>query len=584
MNSAPSKSSQIEEYDVVVLGSGAAGLTAALVSAIEGMRTLLIEKSAQVGGTTARSSGSVWTPNNRYQREAGISGDDQAALQYLDALARGRVDRAPMEAFIAAGPEMLDYLEKHADVRFQMYRTAPDYRQELPGAAQGGRPLEPLVFDGRTLGKDFDSVSWPLPELMLFGKMMVTRGEAARLLKITRLSPDSLILGAKLLLRYLSDRMRFKRGTRLVLGNALVARLFKSLLDRRASVWLNSKTVRLISEGGRASGLVVQREGTEVQVRVRRAIVLAGGGFPAGRELRERYFPKPVAAYTAAADGCTGDTLQLAQEIGGTLGPPGEDNALWFPSSIAKRKDGSTAVYPHIVLDRAKPGLVAVNSSGRRFVSEAVSYHEFTRAMYRSHAKVPSIPAMLVCDRRFLWKYGLGMIRPLTPFVQSYIDRGYLVSANSVEELARKIGVNAAGLVETVKANNRFAQTGVDTDFAKGTNSYERTNGDSTHLPNPCLGPIEKPPFYAVAVLPTPLGTSLGLRTNAQSQALDAADRPIPGLYVCGNDQHSIVAGEYPGAGSQLGLGMTFAYIAIMHACGTERAVKKSDAAFRAAP
>jgi len=561
-----------EEYDFVVLGSGAAGLTAALVAAIEGMRTLLIEKSDYIGGTTARSSGSVWTPNNSYQRAAGVTGDDQAALEYLDSLVRGRVDRVLRETFIAAGPEMLDYLEKNADVRFQMYRHAPDYRQELPGAAQGGRPLEPLPFDGRSLGKQFDRVGWPLPELMLFGGMMVTRGEAARLLKITRFSLDSFLLGARLVLRYLFDRMRYKRGTRLVLGNALAGRLFKCLLDRDVPVWFNSKTTRLIAEDGRACGLIVRRGSSEVRVHARRGIVLAGGGFPASSELRERYFPKPVASYTAAFEGCTGDTLRLAQEIGGTLGPPEEDVALWFPSSIAKRKDGSTAVYPHIVLDRAKPGLVAVNSAGRRFVDEAVSYHEFTRAMYRAHATVPTIPAMLVCDSRFLWKYGLGMIRPCTPFLKTYIERGYLAVANSVEELARKIGVDAAGLVETVKANNQFAQTGLDTEFGRGNNSYDRGNGDAQHHPNPCLGPIDKPPYYAVAVVPTPLGTSLGLRTNAKSQVLDASGQPVPGLYACGNDQHSIVAGEYPGTGVQLGLGMTFAYLAVMHACRSEQA------------
>jgi succinate dehydrogenase/fumarate reductase flavoprotein subunit len=562
-----------EEYDFVVLGSGAAGLTAALVAAIAGMRTLLIEKSEYIGGTTARSSGSVWTPNNSYQREAGITGDDQAALEYLDALVRGRVDRGLREAFIAAGPEMLEYLEKHAGVRFQMYRHAPDYRQELPGAAQGGRPLEPLPFDGRTLGKHFERVGWPLPELMLFGGMMVTRGEAARLLKIAGFRLDSFLLGARLGLRYLSDRMRYKRGTRLVLGNALAARLFKCLLDRDVAVWFNSKTTRLLTEDGRACGLLVQRGDSTVRVRARRGIVLAGGGFPASPELRERYFPSPVARYTAAFESCTGDTLRLAQEIGGTLGPSVDDNALWFPSSIAKRKDGSTAVYPHIVLDRAKPGLVAVNSAGRRFVDEAVSYHEFTRAMYQAHAKCPCIPAMLVCDSHFLWKYGLGMIRPLTPFPSRYVDRGYLVAANSLQELAGKIGVDAAGLLETVKANNQFAQTGVDTEFGRGGNSYDRGNGDAEHRPNPCLGPIQKPPFYALAVVPTPLGTSLGVRTDIHSQALDASDRAIPGLYVCGNDQHSIVAGEYPGAGVQLGLGMTFGYLAAIHAACVEQPV-----------
>jgi len=564
-----------EGYDLVVLGAGAAGMTAALVSAIEGMRTLVIEKSDQVGGTTAFSSGSVWIPNNPEQRRNGITGDAETAREYLDALVDGRADRALREAFIAAGPEMLEYLEKHTDVAFQMYRQAPDYRQELPGAALGGRPLEPLPFDGRTLGKEFDRVRRPIPELMLFGGMMVTRGEAVRLLRIAR-SWDSFALGARLVTRYLCDRLRYRRGTRLVLGNALAARLFKNLLDHRVAIWFNGGTTRLVAEDGRARGLVVLRDGSEVCVGAQRGIVLAGGGFPASRELRERYLPKPVAEYTSAFEGCVGETLRLAQGLGASLGPPGEDNAFWFPSSIATRKDGSTAVYPHIVLDRGKPGLVAVNSAGRRFVNEGVPYHEFVRAMYRSHRSVPSIPAMLVCDRRFIWKYGLGMIRPRTPLLKPFIDRGYLRVADSVEGLARTIGVDATGLVETVRAQNEYARTGVDTEFGKGSNAYDRGNGDPEHSPNPCLGPIEKPPYCAVAVLPTPLGTSLGLRTNVHGQVLDGSGQPIAGLYACGNDMQSVLGGEYPGAGAQLGLGMTFGYVAAKHAAGAESQTKSA--------
>src|SRR6266511_633244 len=565
-----------DEYDLVALGAGVGGMTAALVSAIEGMRTLLIEKSDQVGGTTARSSGTVWIPNNPEQRRLGMTGDADAALAYLDALVGGRADRALREAFIAAGPEMLEYLGKHTDVGFQVYRRQPDYRQELPGATEWGRALEPLAFDGRTLGGDFDRVRWPLPELMLFGRMMVTRGEVARLLRIGR-SWDSLLLGARLVGRYILDRRRYKRGTRLVLGNALSARLFKNLLDRRVAVWFNSRTTRLISEGGRACGLVVERGGSTVRVRAARGIVLAGGGFPASPELRERYFPKPVAQYTSAFEGCVGETLLLAQGIGASLGPLGEDNALWFPSSIAARKDGSTAVYPHIVLDRGKPGLVAVNSAGRRFVNEAVSYHEFTRAMYRSHREVPSIPAVLVCDRRFVWKYGLGMIRPLTPTLGSFVDRGYLYMADTLDDLASKVGVDAVGLAQSVAAMNEYARTGVDDEFGKGSNSYDRCNGDARQKPNACLGPIEKPPYCAVKVYPTPLGTSLGLRTDANSQVLDASNRPIAGLYACCNDMHSIMGGEYPGPGVQIGIALTFGYIAARHAAQAEIAQRRSD-------
>lgn len=554
-----------EEYDLVVLGAGAGGMTAALVSAIEGMRTLLIEKSDQVGGTTSYSSGTVWIPNNPQQRRLGVTNDADAALEYLDALVGDRADRKLREAFIAAGPEMLDYLARHTDVGFRVYRQQPDYRQELPGAALGGRPLEPLPFDGRTLREDFDRVRWPIPELMLFGGMMVTRGEATRLLRIGR-SLNAFWLGANLVSRFALDRLRYQRGTRLVLGNALAARLFRNLLDRRAAVWFSAKTTRLIAAQGRVSGLVVERDGSEVRVRASQGIVLAGGGFPASPELRERYFPKPVAKYTSAFEGCTGDTLLMAQEIGASLGPPGEDNSLWFPSSIAIRKDGSTAVFPHIVLDRGKPGLVAVNASGRRFVNEAISYHEFTRAMYRSHRTVSTIPTWLVCDRRFIWKYGLGVIRPLTPVLKGYVKRGYLTLADSVEALARMIGVDTAGLVETVRAHNDFARSGVDTQFGKGDNAYDRASGDATHRPNPCIGSIERPPFCAVAVLPTPLGTSLGLLTNASAQVLDRSGQPIPGLYACGNDMHSAVGGEYPGAGAELGLAMTFGYLATRHA------------------
>jgi succinate dehydrogenase/fumarate reductase flavoprotein subunit len=464
---------------------------------------------------------------------------------------------------------MLAYLEQHIDLRWLMYDVQPDYDQKLPGATTGSRALMPRPFDGRTLGKDFDRLRGPIPEFMLFGGMMITRGEAARLLRIGR-NLDSFLLGAKLCGRYILDRMRYRRGTRLVLGNALVAHLFKNLRDRQARIWYNAKTTRLISQNGRACGLVVQRNGTEVRVRANHGIVLAGGGFPASPELRERYFPRPVAQYTSAYQGCTGDTLLLAQEIGAALGSLGEENALWFPSSIATRKDGSTAVYPHIILDRAKPGLIAVNAAGRRFSDEASSYHKFVRAMYRSNRDVPSIPAWLICDRRFVWKYGIGMISPLTPFLKPFVKCGYLHVADSVEELARKIGVDAEGLVETVRIHNEFARTGDDIDFGKGSNAYDRAYGDPEHLPNPCLGPINRPPYCAVAVLPTPLGTSLGLLTNVHAQVLESSGQPIEGLYACGNDMQNIFGGEYPGPGAQIGVGMAFGYIAAKHAIGCE--------------
>lgn len=559
-----------EEFDVVVLGAGAGGMTAALVAAIEGLRTLVVEHSAFAGGTTARSSGTVWIPDNPLQRSAGVTGDGERARAYLDALVGERAQRSLREAFVREGPRMIEYLQRHSDVRFRMYREHPDYRQELPGAAAGGRPLEPEPFDGRTLGAAFERLGWPLPELMLFGGMMVTRGEAARLLRIGR-SWDSLALGAGLVGRYLRDRLRYRRGTRLVLGNALAGRLLRSLNERGVPVWYETRTLELESAGGRVQGLLAERGGERLRVRARRAVVLAGGGFPASAALRARHLPAPTPMHTPAWEGCVGDTLALAQRVGAALGAPGEDNALWFPSSIATRADGTTAVFPHIVLDRAKPGLVAVNAAGLRFVDEAASYHEFTRAMYRSHRSVPTIPAWLVCDRRFLWKYGLGMIRPLTLRLGPWVRRGYLQRGRTIDELARRIGVDPQGLAQTVRRNNAHAAAGVDADFGKGGNAYDLGNGDPAHSPNPCLGPIETAPFYAVAVLPTPLGTSLGLLTDENARVCDARGQPIEGLYACGNDMQSVMGGEYPGAGAQLGPAMTFGYVAARHAAGLRR-------------
>jgi succinate dehydrogenase/fumarate reductase flavoprotein subunit len=273
-----------------------------------------------------------------------------------------------------------------------------------------------------------------------------------------------------------------------------------------------------------------------------------------------------VPEYTPASPGCDGSTLALALDAGAALGPAGLDNGLWFPSSVARRGDGSTAVYPHIVLDRAKPGLIAVNAAGERFANEAVSYHEFVRAMYRAHARSPAIPAWLVSDHAFVRKYGLGMIRPRSVSLRKQIEAGYVRTAPTIEQLARNLGLPPTTLATTIARFNGFAQRGVDEDFGKGRNIYDRSNGDPTVAPNPCLGPIERPPFYAVAVWPTPLGTSRGLSADTHARVLDESGEAIPGLYVCGNDMQSAFGGEYPGAGAQLGQGMTFAWIAARHA------------------
>jgi succinate dehydrogenase/fumarate reductase flavoprotein subunit len=559
-----------EDVDLVVLGSGGAGLTATVVALNEGLTTLLLEKTDFIGGTTAYSAGTCWIPNNNFQRADGVAGDVDAAIRYLDALVGDLAPRELRLAYVDQGPKMIDYLDR-LGVRFWHSSTVVDYHPELPGAGVG-RAMEPVTFDGRRLGKqNFACVRRPVREFALFGgTLMVRRTEVNRLLKIYNGSVDAAVLALRLGVRWAFDRTTYPRGTRLAMGNALVATLFHQLLQRGGQVWFGTRTTELITASGRVIGVLAGYQGRKLRIRARRGVVLAAGGFPASPELRERYLPKPTPQFTPASEGCTGDTLLLAQAIGAALGPAQEGNAFWFPSSIGRRKDGSTAVFPHI-WDRAKPGLIAVNSAGRRFIDESESYHRFTRAMYRSNASIPTIPAWLVVDSHFLSKYGLGMVYPHLPkrLRKRHINSGYLYSGRTVRELAMRIGVDPGGLEQTVADNNRFARAGVDEEFHKGESLFGQQYGDPTHEPNVNLGPIEKPPFYAMAVVPTPLGTAIGLQTNADAQVLRESGEPIAGLYACGNDANSAMGAMYPGAGCQVGTGMTFGYVAARHAAAT---------------
>lgn len=557
----------IDRADIVVLGSGVAGLTAALTASIAGLRAIVLEHADAIGGTSARSSGTVWIPGNHYLEGLGVTDDRQRAERYLESLVANRGTPEMWRAFLDCGSRMLAELEREAGIRFRPFMSAPDYRQDQPGAAPGGRALEPLPFDGRELGDDFHRLGAPLPELMLFGGMMITRAEAAMLVRVDR-SLAAFALGARLVGRYLSDRIRHGRGTRLVLGNALVARLLKAATDRGVRVLCNAHVDELLKSAGRVVGVRGTVGGREIRLAADCGVVLAGGGFPASSELRARHLPAPVPPSTPAAEGCDGSSIELGLAAGGALGPDGLDNALWFPSSLARRDDGTTAVYPHIVLDRAKPGVIAVDRTGRRFVNEAMSYHEFVRAMYAAHRERPTIPAWLICDRTAIRRYGLGLVRPRWANIGRLVASGYLVEASSTDELAARIGVPADTLSATVERYNGFARTGVDEDFGRGGTIYDRSNGDATHGPNPSIGPLARAPFYAVALHPTPLGTSRGLRATVNAQVCDDAGRAIDGLYVCGNDMQSAFGGEYPGAGGQLGLAMTFAWIAARHAAG----------------
>lgn len=545
------------EVDIVVLGSGVAGLTAALTGALQGRRVLLLEHLDVLGGTSARSSGTVWIPANRAMLAAGHS--DEGAALYLSALVGQRGSEAMWRAFLEAAPLMQADLEDRANIVLRPFPSAPDYRQDLPGAALGWRAMEPQSFDGRRLGRTFRYLASPLREMTLFDGMMVTRSEASLLLRADQ-DVSAAKLALRLTSRYFADRIAWPRGTRLVLGNALVARLLHQALAAGVIVRRSVETKAISMENGEAAAVLVRAGGRELRINARLAIILAGGGFPANPELLASELPKPTPRYTPASPGATGKTIELALSVGAILGPSGLDNSLWFPSSIAVRQDGSTAVWPHIVLDRAKPGSLIVDQKGMRFANEAISYHEFGRAMYQSP---DAIPCWMICDRNFIHRYGIGLIRPRTISLSRFIKSGYLFRGETCTELAVQIGVPPKALNETVERFSAMAVAGVDVDFHRGETPYERANGDTTHLPNPCLGPLLGGSLYAVRLEPTPLGTSRGLQVDHEARVLRANGKAIKRLYACGNDMQSVFGGEYPGAGAQLGQAMTFAWLAV---------------------
>jgi succinate dehydrogenase/fumarate reductase flavoprotein subunit len=555
VDAAPSE----EVFDLVVLGGGGAGLAAALFGAIEGLKSLVIERTAFIGGTTALSAGSLWIPGSAAGRAVNPADSPATALAYLRACSAPAADEQMQRRFLDAGPAAVATLERWTDVHLRAFDRHPDYLSDLEGATTCGRVLEALPYDGRELGADIGLIRPPISEFTLLGGMMVDRADIGHLLNATR-SLRSLDHATRLVARHAADVMRGRRSSRLVMGNALIGRLLVSLRRREVPIWRETDVLAFTGDRSRVNGVIIRRGDRELRVGARRGVVLAGGGFIGNPDLCGRLLPD-VPSFTPAASTGSGGLIQLALELGASLGPEGQGHAFWAPVSVRMRRDGSRAVFPHFALDRAKPGTMVVDQTGRRFLNESTSYHLFAKAMIAAHAVRRSIPAFLIADHRALEKYGLGMIRPGGWGVRRSLRDGYLVSAPTIERLAQLLAVDTANLADSVARMNGFARTGLDEEFHRGSTVYQRNLGDPAAGANPTLGPIAQAPFHAIKLYPGEIGTSTGLVTDRDARVV-TGDGPIPGLFAVGNDMHSIMGGAYPGPGITLGPAITFAHVA----------------------
>lgn len=541
--------------DLLVIGAGAGGMSAALSAAIRGLDVLVCEKTDMVGGTSATSGGTTWVPGTANSHAAGVPDRIEDARSFLRHVVGNRGGDALREAFLDAGPAAIADLEENSELRFVAAAAHPDYL-DGPGAAYGGRALAPVAFDARQLGRDFARIRPPRAVFMGLGGMMVGRAELGALLNPFK-SVANLRSTLTVVLPYLRDRLSHPRGTRLLMGNALVGRLFYSLRKRNVPIWFDSPLADLLRDpSGRIIGAVVQTASGRKTVLARRGVVLATGGIGWNKSLREKLFPQQIAPISQSPAGNTGDGIDIANRIGAALDDGGDSAGLWMPCSMRKRPDGGQDVWPHILLDRAKPGLIAVGANGRRFVNEADSYHDFCRGMVNAGLS----EAWLIVDHPFITAYGLGLVLPGARGLTRLLRDGYLLRADSLTALARQIGVDANGLAETVKENNSFSISGEDRAFGRGKSVVNRFNGDPAHGPNPCLGPIATAPYYAVKVVPVDLAGSGGLRISVDGEVLDDAGQAIAGLYACGNDASSVFRGTYPGPGTTLGPAIVFGW------------------------
>ena len=544
------------EVDVVIAGSGAAGMTAALTAAHRGLSALVIEKAAVFGGSTARSGGGIWAPGNTVLRRAGVADTAGQARDYL-AYVAADVPAASREALLEHGPAMLDLVLAMTPVRFAWVPGYADYYPEAPGGLAAGRSIEPVPFNGLVLGGELGHLARPY----LPSPVAITQAEY-RWLTLGR-HPRGIRAAGRVAARAARARLLGRRT--LSLGQALAAGLRAGLLRADVPVWLDTPLTGLDVTGGRVTGVFATRDGEPVLIRARRGVLLATGGFERNEEMRRQYQREPVGTgWTTGAPGNTGDGIRAGLSLGADVGLM--DDAWWGPSIALPGG-------PYFCLsERNLPGCVMVNGAGQRFVNESAPYVDAVHAMYDGHTpENPHIPAWLVFDQRYRDRYVFAGLPPHRPLPRRWYAQGSVVRADDLAGLALAAGVDADGLVKTVARFNEFAAAGKDEDFGRGDSAYDRYYGDP-RLGNPNLAPLDKPPFYAVKIVPGDLGTKGGLVTDARARVLRADGTVIEGLYAAGNASAAVMGRSYAGAGATIGPAMTFGYIAVRDMAGPARA------------
>lgn len=560
--------------DLLVIGSGAGGLAAAVTAAHLGLKVIVAEKDVRYGGTTAWSGGWMWLPRNPLAVEAGIVEPIDGPLAYLRHELGERFDEVRARAFLDAAPRMVEFFRSRTALQFIDGNAIPDFHGRTPHACTGGRSLCAAPFDGRRLGARIAELKPPLPETTLWGMGIASGAELRHFLNAMR-KPASFWYVTKRVLAHWKDLLLHRRGMRLVNGNALVAALAASAFEAGVEIRTASPARRLLRDGERVTGAVLTTPDGPVEVHATRGVLLACGGFPHDTERKRALLPHAPTGtehWSAAVRGNTGDGLRLGESAGGRVGTDGLQAAALAPVSLVPQRDGAFAHFPHLI-ERAKPGLIMVRADGRRFANEADSYHDVMQALLQATPAGQPVQAWLVCDHGFMRHYGLGAAKPAPMPLGPMLANGYVKRGRTLAELAHACGIAADGLERTVQRYNAMALAGQDTDFAKGETPYNRMQGDALFAaergwPNPCMGPLERGPFYAVRIVAGSLGTFAGLKVNPHAQALDAHGQAIPGLYAGGNDMDSLMAGHYPSGGITLGPAMTFGFLAAHHAAG----------------